>query len=46
MKEIIIFYKGKAGNFKYYADLLENKYYGWKLMDVIKDLEKIKEKKE
>jgi len=34
-----IMYKGFAGDFRYFADAVEDKYYGWRLVDMIKDVE-------
>ena len=34
-----IFYKGYMKDYKEFGDTLEDKYYGWKVRDVIKDLQ-------
>ena len=34
----IVFYKGKAKDFPYFANSIEDKYYGYKLIDVIEEL--------
>ncbi len=38
MGKSLLFFKGRAKNFSDFACAVENKYYGWTLADIIKDL--------